>query len=92
VQLEGVTYAPPNQLYDTFEFARKGLHRSNPPAPVRASPGCDDEGVVTVSAHSPLFVCTGRQGRSHSIPSIYDNALVLPQPRLPIHRARSTRS
>jgi hypothetical protein len=50
-------------------------------------PGFDDEGVVTISALS-----TGRQGRSHSIPSIYDNALVLPQPRLPTHRERSTRS
>src|SRR4029453_8539585 len=68
------------------------FNRSNPPTSARASPGCDDEDVVTVSAHSPLCVSTGRQGRLHSIPSIYDNALVLPQPRLPTHRARSTRS
>jgi hypothetical protein len=40
--------------------------------------GSDDKGVVTISAHFPLFVGTGRQGRSHFIPSIYDNALVLP--------------
>jgi hypothetical protein len=25
VQLEGIAYAPPRQLYDTLEFARKGL-------------------------------------------------------------------
>jgi len=28
VQLEGIAYAPPRQLYDTLEFARKGLQPS----------------------------------------------------------------
>jgi hypothetical protein len=28
VQLEGIAYAPPHQLYDTLEFARKGLQSS----------------------------------------------------------------
>jgi hypothetical protein len=46
----------------------------------------------SISAHFPWFVSTGRQGRSHFIPSIYDNALVLLQPRLPTHRERPTRS
>ena len=60
--------------------------------PAKHHRGFDEQGVVTISAHFPWFVSTGRQGRSHSIPSIYDNALVLPQPRLPTHRERSTRS
>ena len=28
VQLEGIAYAPPHQLYDTLEFARMGLQPS----------------------------------------------------------------
>jgi len=28
VQLEGIAYAPPRQLYDILEFARKGLQPS----------------------------------------------------------------
>jgi hypothetical protein len=28
VQLEGIAYAPPRQLYDTLDFARKGLQPS----------------------------------------------------------------
>jgi hypothetical protein len=28
VQLEGIAYAPPRQLYDTLKLARKGLHQN----------------------------------------------------------------